>query len=54
MRIYEKASLVFTGLVYLCMAILILLYPKFLYYWVAAVFLVHGLSSLIRAWKEEH
>jgi len=49
MKTYEKASLFFTGVVYLCISGLILVYPKYLYYWVAGVFLIHGLSSLIRA-----
>lgn len=53
MKFYEKASFVFTGIVYICMGVLILLYPKFLYYWVAAVFLIHGISSLIRAWQKK-
>jgi len=49
MKIYEKASLFFTGLVYICVGTLILLYPKLLYYWVAVVFFIHGLSSLVRS-----
>lgn len=53
MNIYEKASLFFTGLVYVVAGILILIYPRLLYYGVAAVFLLHGISSLIRAWQQK-
>ncbi|MGM0508231.1 MAG: hypothetical protein ACQERZ_03585 [Fusobacteriota bacterium] len=49
----EKASLVFSGVIYLCLGVLILLYPKFVYYWVAGAFLIQGVSSLVRAWKED-
>jgi len=53
MKTYEKASLFFTGVVYICISILILVYPRYLYYWVAGVFLIHGLSSLIRALQKK-
>lgn len=53
MNVFEKASLFFTGLVYIVVGILILLYPRLLYYGVAAVFLLHGISSLIRAWQQK-
>lgn len=53
MNIYEKASLLFTGLVYISVGILILVYPKFLYYGVAGVFMIHGISSLVRAWQKK-
>ena len=48
----SKISLFFTGIIYLGVGILILLYPKLVYIWVSGGFLIHGLSSLIRAWKE--
>ncbi len=48
----ELASLVFTGIMYLGVGVLILLYPRFVYYWVAGVFLLQGVTSLVRAWKE--
>lgn len=47
--IYEKASLFFTGLVYIFAGVMILFYPKLLYYLVAATFLIHGISSLARS-----
>jgi len=47
----EKVSLVFTGLVYLGAGAAILIYPKFLYYWVAAGFILASISHFIRAIK---
>jgi len=47
----ERTSLVFMGVIYLAVAALILLYPRFLYYWVAGAFVLHGVSSLVRAWQ---
>jgi hypothetical protein len=49
--VYEKASVIFTGLVYIGVGILILLRPRILYYGVASVFIVHGLSSLLQSWN---
>mgnify|MGYP006273270619 FL=1 len=47
----ERASLFFTGVIYLGVGALILLYPDFVYYWVAGVFFIQGVSSLIRSWQ---
>lgn len=47
----ERTSLVFMGVIYLGVGALILLFPRFLYYWVAGAFIVHGVSSLVRAWR---
>ena len=47
----EKVSLAFTGLVYLGAGIAILIYPKFLYYWVAAGFILGSISHFVRAIK---
>ncbi|MFW5976547.1 MAG: hypothetical protein ACOCQS_01235 [Bacillota bacterium] len=47
----SKLSLTFTGLIYLLVGGLILLYPRLVYYWVSGGFLIHGITSLIRAWK---
>jgi uncharacterized membrane protein HdeD (DUF308 family) len=47
----EKISLIVTGLVYLAIGVLVLLYPKLINYGVAAAFLIHGVSSLVRAWE---
>ncbi|MGM0567830.1 MAG: hypothetical protein ACQESB_01275 [Elusimicrobiota bacterium] len=46
---YKKLSVLFVGLVYILMAVLILLRPGFFYYWVASVFFIQGLVSLSRA-----
>jgi hypothetical protein len=47
----ERASLFFTGIIYLGVGALILLYPDFVYYWVSGVFFIQGASSLIRSWR---
>ncbi len=49
MKIYEKVSLIFTGIVYLAVGLLIIFYPELLYYGVAGVFFVQGISLLFRA-----
>lgn len=46
----ERVSLIFTGLVFLSMGILVLFYPAFVHYWVAGGFLIQGVASLVRAW----
>ncbi len=46
---YEKLSVLFVGLIYIAVAALILTSPRFFYYWVAAVFFIQGIVSLIRA-----
>ena len=50
----EKFSLTFTGIIYIIVGVLIILYPNFVYYWVAGVFLLQGLSSLVRAWIKDN
>jgi uncharacterized membrane protein HdeD (DUF308 family) len=49
MKLYEKISLAFTGLVYMVAGIVIMLRPAFLYYWVAGLFFIQGVVSLVRA-----
>ncbi len=49
----EKTSLIFTGLIYILVGILIIFYPRFVYYWVAGGFFIQGVSSLVRAWSRE-
>jgi len=51
-KLHEKISLIVTGLVYLSIAVLVLFYPDLLYYGVAAAFLIHGISSLVRALRK--
>lgn len=48
MRFNEKASVAFIGTIYIIIGLLILKYPQFFYYWVAGVFLIHGIFSLVR------
>ncbi|MEA3422031.1 MAG: hypothetical protein U9Q97_10195 [Acidobacteriota bacterium] len=50
MKLHEKVSLIITGLLYISIGILVLIYPNLLYYGVAAAFLTHGIASLVRAW----
>ena len=47
----HRASLVFTGFIYIAVGFLILMYPEFVYYWVAGGFFIQGVSSLVRAWQ---
>ncbi|TDX48217.1 hypothetical protein [Orenia marismortui] len=49
----ERASLIFTGIMYLFVGVLILLYPQFVYYWVAGIFFIQGVSSLVGAWQKK-
>ncbi|MFW6270520.1 MAG: hypothetical protein ACOC4G_10620 [Bacillota bacterium] len=47
----EKTTLTFMGILYIIFAILILFYPTLVYYWIALVFILQGISSLIQAWN---
>lgn len=49
MKWYERASFVFVGLLYIGAGLAVLKWPAFLYYAVAAVFVVQGLFSFARA-----
>jgi len=49
----EKVSLFFTGTIFILAGVLILLFPRFVYYWVAGGFLFQGVSSLVRAWEKD-
>ena len=49
MTMFERVSLIVTGVVYAVIGFLIITQPKFLYYGVAAAFFVQGISSLLRA-----
>lgn len=48
----RRISLVFSGIVYVGVGLLIIAYPSLVYYWVAGGFLLQGISALVRAWKE--
>ncbi|MFW5981303.1 MAG: hypothetical protein ACOCRU_01875, partial [bacterium] len=47
----EKITLTFMGILYIFFAILINFYPSLVYYWVALIFVLQGISSLVRAWN---
>jgi len=44
-----RASFVFSGIVYVAVGLLILVYPEFVYYWVAGGFFLQGITSFINA-----
>lgn len=52
MKTYEKISFLFTGTAYIAAGILILMYPRFFYLWIAAIFFIQGILSFIRAAKK--
>jgi hypothetical protein len=52
MKLRDKISLLLIGSLYVIMGVLILRFPKFLYYWVAGVFLVQGMVSLFRLFSK--
>ena len=45
----EKVSLLLMGILYIIIGILLLFYPELIYYWVATVFFLQGISTLVRA-----
>ena len=49
MRLHERISLLFTGAAYTIAGVLILIRPRFFYYWIAGVFFIQGVVSFIRA-----
>ena len=49
----EQVSLIFTGLVFLSIGLLVLFYPSFVHYWVAGGFFMQGVASLVRAWYKK-
>ncbi|ACB86320.1 hypothetical protein Nther_2770 [Natranaerobius thermophilus JW/NM-WN-LF] len=48
-----KASLVFSGIVYIAMGGLILIFPEFVYYWIAGGFFLQGIASFVNAWQQK-
>ena len=48
----DKKGMIFSGIIYVFVGILIIFYPELVYYWVSGGFIVQGISSLIRAWKK--
>lgn len=53
MKLNERVSFLFTGLAYLLVGILVITQPRFLYYWIAGIFLIQGIVSLIRAFLKK-
>ncbi|GEM_PF-2030725 len=52
MKKHERFSFLFTGAAYAAAGILILLRPKFLYYWIAGIFFIQGIVSIVRAFTD--
>mgnify|MGYP006278143731 CR=1 FL=1 len=44
----KKVNLIFTSIIYLSVAVLILIYPQFIRYWVGGLLITHGLFLLPR------
>ena len=45
----ERISYLFTGTAYILVGVLVITQPRFLYYWIAGIFLIQGLVSILRA-----
>lgn len=43
----QKTGLIFTGFLYVCVAIIIYNYPQFLRYWVSLIFFIQGIEYII-------
>jgi uncharacterized membrane protein HdeD (DUF308 family) len=52
MKMYERLSFLFTGIAYIVVGILVITQPRFFYFWVAAIFLIQGIVSFIRAFSK--
>ncbi len=48
----EKITTIFIGIVLIVAGIMILEYPRFVYYWVAGAFVLTGISYILRAVRE--
>ncbi len=49
----ERISFLFTGLAYILVGVLVITQPKFLYYWIAGIFMIQGIVSLVRAFLKK-
>ncbi|MFW6229740.1 MAG: hypothetical protein ACOC4L_02020 [Halanaerobium sp.] len=47
----SKITLVFSGLIYVVVGMLIISNPELVYYWVAGGFFLQGLTKFVEAWK---
>ena len=48
MKLQERISFLFTGTAYIIVGILVVTQPRFFYYWIAGIFLLQGIASIIR------
>ena len=48
----SKITLIFSGLIYIVVGMLIISNPELVYYWVAGGFFLQGLTKFVEAWKE--
>ena len=48
----KRFSRIFSGIIYLIMGVLILIYPDLVYYWVAGGFFLQGVSLLVRGFSD--
>ena len=47
----SKISLIFSGIIYFAMGVLIIANPELVYYWVAGGFFLQGLTKFVQVWK---
>lgn len=47
-RTQERISYLFTGLAYIVVGVLVITQPRFFYYWIAGIFLLQGVASILR------
>lgn len=47
----NKITLIFSGLIYIIVGMLIISNPELVYYWVAGGFFLQGLTKFVEAWK---
>ena len=48
----NRFSRIFSGIIYLIMGVMILIYPDLIYYWVAGGFFLQGVSLLVRGFSD--
>jgi len=48
MKFQERISYFFTGIAYIVVAVLVITHPKFIYYWIAGIFVLQGAASILK------
>lgn len=48
MKMQERISFLFTGIAYIVVGVLVVTQPRLFYYWIAGIFLLQGVASIIR------